>query len=72
LYITDCIVGRRVIYQSYPIDAESPGLQAGLGLAGSSSRAVSPPKPSPGLGWAQAFRAGLPGLAGFEPGRANH
>jgi len=33
---------------------------------------VSLPKLLLGLGWAQAFRARLPGLAGFEPGCANH
>ena len=51
----------------------SPGFWARLGLAGSLSRALGRPKPPPGLGPAQAFRARLlPGLSGFEPGRAKH
>ena len=44
------------------LQAESLGLRAGFGLAGSLSPAVE--------GQAQASRAGLPGLQGFEPGRA--
>jgi len=63
---------RRPSRASHPRDTESPGSWAGLGLAGPSSRALGPPKPSPGLGWAQAFKAGLPRLQGFELGRAHH
>jgi len=56
----------------YPAGNESPGLWAGLRLAGSLSWALGLPKPSLGLSWAQAFRAGLPGLQGFETGCAYH
>ena len=40
---------RRPLRASHPRDTESPGLWAGLGLAGPSSRALGPPKPLPGL-----------------------
>ena len=43
------------------LKAQACGLGAGL-------QSSSPP---PGLGWARAFRAGLPGLQSFEPGPAN-
>jgi hypothetical protein len=33
---------------------------------------LGPPKPPSGLGLAQAFRARLPRLLGFEPSLANH
>ena len=62
----------RPLRASHPRDTESLGLWAGLGLAGPSSRALGLPKLSPGLGWAWAFKAGLPRLQGFEPGHAHH
>ena len=54
-----------VSYTNKPLGerhTESPGLRAGLGLAGS----MSPQKPFPGLGWARAFR--YPGQGGLGPG----
>ena len=51
---------------------ESPGLKAGLGLSLPEAEPSDPISPLVGLGWAGLWRAGYPGLLGFEPGLAHH
>ncbi|PIL28086.1 hypothetical protein GSI_09840 [Ganoderma sinense ZZ0214-1] len=43
-----------------------------LGLWRTPSRALKPSKPAIGPGWAQALRAGYPGLQGLKPSPAHH
>ena len=51
---------------------ESLGLKAGLGLSLPEAEPSNPISPLVGLGRAGLWRAGYPGLLGFEPGLAHH